>query len=286
MTPKPEDLTGDAAFRDAAAAEFAASRSGWFSREVCPLDVLLLTPSGPLTIASGNAGCFLPLPVIAPDTFESIASRYEAQDPAAHLPANIDRTLVTGYAAQQKAMAAAMRSTNSAYYNLFLRGGTSEGAIVFLHPTSRGSVTIRPESPYFAEPDVDYRTLSNPADMDIHVEFTRFTRRYFAETRMKELGPEETRPGLNVTSLDDLKAAVRAAVSPSTFHPVGTAAMLPRELGGVVNEKLLVYGVKKLSVVDASVMPDLPGAYTQQPAFAIAEKVSLSRGRGILHLAC
>jgi choline dehydrogenase-like flavoprotein len=60
---------------------------------------------------------------------------------------------------------------------------------------------------------------------------------------------------------------------------VGTAAILPRQLAGVVSEKLLVYGVKGLSVVDASVMPDLPWAYTQQTAYAIAEKVSSELSR-------
>jgi len=68
---------------------------------------------------------------------------------------------------------------------------------------------------------------------------------------------------------------------PSTFHPVGTAAMMPRELGGVVDEGLLVYGVKGLSVVDASVQPDLPRAYTQQTVYAVAEKVSSCRLRNM-----
>ena len=38
---------------------------------------------------------------------------------------------------------------------------------------------------------------------------------------------------------------------------------MSRDLGGVVDQSLQVYGVKGLSVVDASVMPDLPGGYTQ-----------------------
>jgi choline dehydrogenase-like flavoprotein len=63
---------------------------------------------------------------------------------------------------------------------------------------------------------------------------------------------------------------------PSSFHPIGTAAMMPQKLGGVVDENLLVYGVKGLSIVDASIMPDLPGSYTQQTVYAVAEKVSLS----------
>jgi len=90
---------------------------------------------------------------------------------------------------------------------------------------------------------------------------------------LAEFSPRELRPGDNITSDSDIHAALSTTLIPSTFHPVGTAAMLPLELGGVVNQKLLVYGVKKLSVIDASVMPDLPGAYTQQTVYAIAEKV-------------
>lgn len=167
-----------------------------------------------------------------------------------------------------------MRSHGAAFYNLFLRGAATESAFVFLHPLSRGTIEIDTADPFFKEPVVDYRALSNPADVDIQVEFIRFTRKYFLETSLVEFGPEERAPGANLTTFEALSAAIRAQVSPTTFHPVGTAAMLPRELGGVVDEKLLVYGVKGLSVVDASVQPDLPGAYTQQTVYAVAEKVS------------
>jgi choline dehydrogenase len=173
-------------------------------------------------------------------------------------------------------MAKALRSQSSAYYNLFLRGAPNEGAIVFLHPVSRGTIKIDLSDAFFKEPIVDYRALSNPTDLEILVEFINFTRRYFTETSLKRFAPQESRPGTNVTSLEALHNAIRVAVSPTSFHPVGTAAMMPRELGGVVDEKLLVYGVKGLSVVDASVQPDLPGAYTQQTVYAIAEKVVMT----------
>jgi choline dehydrogenase len=260
IDPDPTDAQSNQTFIQAAQAEFAA------------------TKSGPLTIASGNGACFLPFPVIAPDTFEDIAARYEAQDPAWYLPAGSDPTVIAGYQAQKKALAAALRSHGDAFYNLFLRGSYQEGAIVDLHPLSRGVINIDTKDPYFKEPIVDYRALTNPADIDVLVEFTRFTRRYFLDTSLKAFEPRETRPGANVTSVEALQAAVRSAVSPTTFHPVGTAAMMPRELGGVVDEQLLVYGVKGLSVVDASIMPNLPGAYTQETVYAIAEKVSIWTG--------
>jgi len=254
--PDPNDLFTNQTFFAEAQAEFDANRTG------------------PLTIASGNCAAFLPLGVIAPNAFQRIADRYELQDPAAYLPAGTDSTVVDGYQAQKRALARAMRSPGSAFYNLFLTGSSQAGNAVFLHPLSRGTVTVNPANPYFAQPLVDYRALSNPADGDVLVEFTRFTRKYFLNTSLRQYAPAELWPGANVTAPADLVAALRDRLIPSTFHPIGTAAMMPRRLGGVVDENLLVYGVSGLSVVDASVFPDLPGAYTQQTVYAVAEKVS------------
>lgn len=50
--------------------------------------------------------------------------------------------------------------------------------------------------------------------------------------------------------------------------------MMPRELGGCVGSDLLVYGTRGLSVVDASVMPLIPGAHLQATVYAVAEKAA------------
>ncbi|KAK4452590.1 pyranose dehydrogenase [Podospora aff. communis PSN243] len=254
--PDPNLFFTNATFYAEAQAEFDAYRTG------------------PLTIASGNAAAFLSMPVIAPTDFDTIAAAYEAQDPASYLPAGTDATVVRGYNAQKKALAKAMRSTGAAFYNFFVRGTASEPGPILLHPLSRGTVTINPSDPYFALPKVDYRAMTNPADGDLMVAFTKFTRRMFTTTSLTQFSPVETAPGANVTDPADIVAELRDRIVPTSFHPVGTAAMMPRNMGGVVDRDLKVYGVKKLSVIDASVMPDLPGAYTQQTVYAIACKAA------------
>ena len=47
-----------------------------------------------------------------------------------YLPPDTDDTLLAGYAAQKKRLAALLRSDNSANYNLFLRGANSGGTVV------------------------------------------------------------------------------------------------------------------------------------------------------------
>ncbi|KAH6612784.1 GMC oxidoreductase-like protein [Chaetomium sp. MPI-SDFR-AT-0129] len=230
--------------------------------------------TGPMSIASGNCGSWLPLQVVTPRLWSAIAKRYEEQDPAAYLPKGTHKTVVAGYKAQQKALVKSMRSKDSAALNFFLRGGYEEGSIVYLHPTSRGTVHVNRTDPFFSPPVVDYRALSNPTDLEVLLEFTPFTRRYFLETRLKSLDPIELAPGADVTAPEDIEAWLRSVMVPSSFHPIGTAAMLPQSLGGVVDQNLLVYGVEGLSVVDASIMPDLPGSYTQQTVYAVAEKAA------------
>lgn len=254
--PDPSDLYTNATFREAAEARWAADRTG------------------PLSIASGNMASFLSFPVIAPNSYADIAARLIAQDPSAYLEEGADDTIIAGYQEQKAIMASHLRSPGSAIYNFFFRGSNVEGAVVFLHPTSRGTVNVDPRDPFFRNPVVDYRALTNPIDIDILSEFTRFSRRYWLETSMKSFAPVETVPGANVTNIEDLERAYRASVSPTCFHPVGTAAMLPREYGGVVDQGLLVWGLERLRVVDASIMPMLPGAYTQATVYAVAEKVN------------
>jgi choline dehydrogenase-like flavoprotein len=58
-------------------------------------------------------------------------------------------------------------------------------------------------------------------------------------------------------------------------HVVGTCAMGPTpEEGSVVDASGRVYGTDRLSIVDASIMPDVPSGFTHFPVIMIAERLS------------
>ena len=71
------------------------------------------------------------------------------------------------------------------------------------------------------------------------------------------------------------------SVGAITQHPVGTCRMgTERDAAAVVDAELRVRGVQALRVIDASIMPNIPGGNTNAPAIMMAEKgADLIRGR-------
>lgn len=60
----------------------------------------------------------------------------------------------------------------------------------------------------------------------------------------------------------------------TSYHTCGTAAMLPKDKGGVVDEKLMVYGTGNLRIVDASIFPVIPRGNIQSTVYAVAERAA------------
>lgn len=230
--------------------------------------------TGPRSIATGNAAAWLPFPVISPRAAD-LSALLTAQNHTLHLPPDTDPTVAAGYRAQMLAFATALTSNRTAFYNLVITGGNTNGLLCDLHPLSRGTVNIDAADPYNTVPLVDYRALANPLDAAIMADIIRFTRRYHMENPLtEEWAATELAPGEETQTDEEFEAYLAETLSPSVFHPTGTCAMMPRELGGVVDEELRVYGVEGLRVVDASIMSTLVGGNTCQTVYAVAEKVS------------
>ncbi|KAH9906200.1 hypothetical protein F4778DRAFT_636217 [Xylariomycetidae sp. FL2044] len=146
------------------------------------------------------------------------------------------------------------------------------------HPFSRGSVHIT--SPAVREkPEWDPKYLSHPLDMELQARHVQYVENLITTAPFSAvLKPGGRRiPVVAATGggdeLEDAREIVRQH-SMSIFHPTGSLAMLPREQGGVVNERLVVYGTRNLRVVDASVFPLQTLGTIQATVYAVAEKAA------------
>lgn len=183
-----------------------------------------------------------------------------------------DPTLSAGYQKQLSILAEAYESNKSTLVGTPI-AGDAYSLLILQKPLSRGTITVDPSDPINGNPRVDYGTLADPVDVDVLIAMMDFTRRWYKTEAMKRLTPVEFAPGADVTSYDALESYVREHAESTIGHQSGTTAMMPLELGGVVGPDLSVYGVKGLSVVDASVIPLVPSTNLCATVYAIAEKV-------------
>ena len=141
-----------------------------------------------------------------------------------------------------------------------------------MHPFARGSVHIASGSAS-AAPTIDPRYLSNAFDLEAAKHAAKFLRQMGTTSPFRELWVTEYDPGFGTQSDAQWEAYVRENVS-TFYHPLGTCAMLPREDGGVVDPRLRVYGVARLRVVDASVIPIMISANIQSAVYGVAERAA------------
>ncbi|GJD02361.1 GMC oxidoreductase [Colletotrichum higginsianum] len=144
-----------------------------------------------------------------------------------------------------------------------------------LLPFARGSVHIGEASTSNAVINPNYFLL----DWDLleQVQIAKFIRKLYGTAPFSALAGTETRPGADVVSEDAdvegwegyIKGNYR-----SNFHPVGTAAMMSREKGGVVDANLKVYGTSNVRVVDASVLPFQVCGHLVSTLYAVAERAA------------
>ncbi|KAF8195006.1 alcohol oxidase [Pholiota molesta] len=140
-------------------------------------------------------------------------------------------------------------------------------------PLSRGTAHIGSSNP-LAPPLIDPNYFGNEADLDLLVHITKLTLKLVATPPMAGIVRSHVLPSSEVVGDEQkLRQYVKENSGP-VFHPVGTAAMLPREDGGVVDSELRVYGTNKLRIVDLSILPMELGCHTQSVAYAIGEKAA------------
>ena len=145
-------------------------------------------------------------------------------------------------------------------------------SVANLHPTSRGFVRLRSRDPA-DKPAIQPNYLATDEDRRVAADSIRVTRNIVRQKALAPFKPVEYLPG-TVADADD-EGLVKAAgeIGTTIFHPVGTAKMgLASDPMAVVDERLRIFGLERIRVVDASVMPTITSGNTNSPTVMIAEK--------------
>ena len=149
---------------------------------------------------------------------------------------------------------------------------------MLVSPRARGRVWLRSADPT-AKPRILTNTLSEPDDVRSLVDGMLLAREIAAQAPFREAVVRELKPGPAVAERADLEADLRRRLM-LIYHPVGTCRMGDAREDAVVDSALRVHGVHGLRVVDASVMPLIPGGNTNAPTVMVAERAAdLIRGR-------
>ncbi|KAI0110881.1 hypothetical protein GGR51DRAFT_510349 [Nemania sp. FL0031] len=142
------------------------------------------------------------------------------------------------------------------------------------HPFSRGSVHISSKD-FSVPPTWNPNYCSHPLDLEILARTVGFVEKIVNTAPYKDMiDPALKRlPDATGDDLEVAKEIVRGRTV-SCFHIAGTCRMLPRELGGVVDERLIVHGTANIRVVDASMIPLEPLGNIQTTVYAVAERAA------------
>ena len=140
-----------------------------------------------------------------------------------------------------------------------------------IRPASRGFLRLTSADPA-APLEIHPNYLLVQSDVHALVQALEMCREIGAAKALDEWNGGELYPGPDAVSKKDLECYVRQSVI-TYHHQVGTCKMGVDAMS-VVDPTLRVYGVERLRVVDASIMPSVTSGNTNAPAIMIGEKAA------------
>ena len=138
-------------------------------------------------------------------------------------------------------------------------------------PQSRGFVRLRSANPTDA-PSIVFNHMQSRQDMQDMIDGIRLTRTLVSQSAWDEYRREELTPGPDVTSDSEIEAFVRRSTGTS-YHASGTCRM-GVDANAVVDSDGRLNGIRRLRVVDASIMPKVITGNLNAPVMMMAEKIS------------
>lgn len=149
-----------------------------------------------------------------------------------------------------------------------------------LTPKSRGTIKLNETNPVWGSPVIHPGYLTNKEDTDRLLKAIRMCLQFFGTKSFMDNNyrlynkPQSPCDHLRWNSDEYWICLLRAKTVPGS-HAAGSCKMGPKnDPEAVVDSRLRVYGVKRLRVVDASIMPIIPRGNTHAPTVMIAEKAS------------
>ncbi len=138
-------------------------------------------------------------------------------------------------------------------------------------PESRGSVRLGSADPADA-PSIVFNHMQSRQDMQDMIDGIRLTRTLVSQSALAKYRRAELTPGPDVTSDSEIEAFVRHATGTS-YHP-STTCRMGVDADAVVDSDARVNTVRRLRIVDASIMPKTVTGNLNAPVMMMAEKIS------------
>ncbi|XP_045777815.1 glucose dehydrogenase [FAD, quinone]-like [Maniola jurtina] len=148
---------------------------------------------------------------------------------------------------------------------------------VLLKPKSKGKVTLNKRNPKYGRPVIQANLLKESEDLDALIDSVDIALQLLNTKELKKaevkLAPLDLFPCDRLQNRDQWNCIARHYTK-ALGNPIGTCRMGGNRTNSVVNYDLKVYGIERLRIVDASVMPTHVRGGIFAPTVMIAEKGS------------